>query len=78
VPDIFERASRFRPGFVGPWPYWLLLGAVVTVVPFTLVRALRAGERMPGPASAGSPPPEERAVRPAEPTASATSAGPDS
>jgi hypothetical protein len=33
VPTVFSRASLFRPGWVGPWTYWLLsvalLGAFV-------------------------------------------------
>ena len=40
LPDMFSRASSFRPGFVGPWIYWLLLAAALLVVPFALVRAL--------------------------------------
>jgi hypothetical protein len=42
LPDMFERASRFRPGLVGPWTYWLLLAAAVTLVPIALFRALRS------------------------------------
>ena len=29
VPTIFRRASLFRPGWVGPWTYWLLSAALL-------------------------------------------------
>ena len=29
VPTIFGRASLFRPGWVGPWAYWLLSAALL-------------------------------------------------
>ena len=40
LPDAFERASLFRPGWVGAWTYWLLLVALVIAVPVLLSRAL--------------------------------------
>ena len=40
LPDVFERASLFRPGWVGAWTYWLLLVALVIAVPVLLSRAL--------------------------------------
>jgi hypothetical protein len=40
LPDVFERASLFRPGWVGAWTYWLLLVALVIGVPVLLSRAL--------------------------------------
>jgi hypothetical protein len=42
VPDVFERAALFRPGWVGAWTFWLLLGAVAIGLPALLARALRA------------------------------------
>lgn len=47
MPDMFERASRFRPGVVGPWTYWALL---LVVTPALMLGALylflrAAGER---------------------------------
>ena len=41
VARIFDRASLFRPGFVGSWLYVVLMLAVVVLVPALLVRALR-------------------------------------
>ncbi|MDX6675779.1 MAG: hypothetical protein QOH11_3197 [Solirubrobacteraceae bacterium] len=40
LPDAFDRASLFRPGWVGAWTYWLLLVALVIGVPVLLSRAL--------------------------------------
>jgi hypothetical protein len=40
LPDVFDRASLFRPGWVGGWTYWLLLVALVIGVPVLLSRAL--------------------------------------
>jgi hypothetical protein len=40
VPTLFERASVFRPGWVGPWVYWLLMALTVIAVPLLLARAL--------------------------------------
>lgn len=41
VPDMFERAALFRPGWMGAWTFWLLLAAVAIGVPSLLARALR-------------------------------------
>ena len=38
--QVFERASVFRPGFVGAWLYWVLAAAVLVGVPLLLARAL--------------------------------------
>jgi hypothetical protein len=40
VPEIFRRASLFRPGFVGPWVYWLLAALILVAAPLLLARAL--------------------------------------
>lgn len=40
LPDAFDRASLFRPGWIGAWTYWLLLVALVIGVPVLLSRAL--------------------------------------
>lgn len=42
LPDIADRAARFRPGFVGPWTFWLLLLVVPPLVGLGAV-ALVAG-----------------------------------
>ena len=44
MPTAFERATLFRPGWVGAWTYWLLAVSVIFVVPFMLTRALAALE----------------------------------
>ena len=55
LPDAFARAALFRPGFVGPWTYLLLLLVVVPAAALFGVRLLatRVGERpgVPSPAS---------------------------
>ena len=41
VPAAFHRAALFRPGFVGPWTYWLLAAltlALVVACPLLLLR----------------------------------------
>jgi hypothetical protein len=50
--EIFERASLFRPVWIGPWAYWLLAGLLLVAVPALLARSLhdasandRAGSR---------------------------------
>jgi hypothetical protein len=40
VPDVFARASVFRPGWVGTWTFWVLAGLVLLGVPALLARAL--------------------------------------
>ena len=57
VPTIFERASLFRPGWVGPWAYWLLSAAILgafALAGVAVTRALRSdatdeGHRSPTP-----------------------------
>jgi hypothetical protein len=40
LPDVFERASVFRPSWVGPWVFWLLTALALIGVPLLLARAL--------------------------------------
>lgn len=42
VPEIFTRASLFRPGWVGAWTFWILLAALLVGVPALLGRSLAA------------------------------------
>jgi hypothetical protein len=42
VPEAFERASRFRPAWVGPWMFWTLLGLVAAGLPALLAAAYRS------------------------------------
>jgi hypothetical protein len=42
VPEAFERASRFRPVWVGPWTFWTLLVLVAAGVPTLLMAAYRS------------------------------------
>jgi hypothetical protein len=48
LPDMFDRAALWRPGAVGPWVFWLLLGLVALAAPLLLGWALAASERVPG------------------------------
>lgn len=43
VPDMFQRASRFRPRFVGAWTYWILLIGGLLLAPLLLWRAFASG-----------------------------------
>lgn len=47
VPDVFERASAFRPVWVGPWTFWALAGLLLIAVPALLAVALRDAFRDP-------------------------------
>ena len=38
LPEIFRRAALFRPGFVGPWTYWVL---ILLAVPGLVLWGLR-------------------------------------
>jgi hypothetical protein len=40
IPDTFERAALFRPGWVGPWTFWALLGLLAIAAPLLLGFAL--------------------------------------
>lgn len=42
VPEMFARASLFRPVWIDPWVYWLLTVLLVTLVPALLAFAIRA------------------------------------
>ena len=45
VPDMFDRATRFRPDVVGEWTFWLLLVGVAAGIPALLALALRSARR---------------------------------
>ncbi len=45
VPDIFERASVFRPGWVGPWTFWVLAALLIAAVPTMLALAVARAAR---------------------------------
>jgi hypothetical protein len=50
LPEVMERAALFRPAFVGGWTFWLLVVALVIVVPLALWRAFaRASQDAPPP-----------------------------
>lgn len=42
VPEMFERAALFRPGFIGAWTFWVLLVLVAVGVPALMAAALRS------------------------------------
>lgn len=42
VPDMFDRATTFKPGLVGAWTFWVLLGGVAIGIPLLLALALRS------------------------------------
>jgi hypothetical protein len=39
VPEMFRRASLFRPGWVGTWTLWVLAGLALLAAPLLLARA---------------------------------------
>jgi len=47
LPDVFDRASVFRPGWVGPWVYWLLTALALVGAPLLLARALADSADVP-------------------------------
>jgi hypothetical protein len=53
IGDVFQRASLFRPGFVGAWTYWVLAALMVLAVPALLWRALGGVEDAPTDAEPG-------------------------
>jgi hypothetical protein len=44
---VFDRASVFRPGWVGAWVFWLLTAGMAIGVPLLLARALAESEDAP-------------------------------
>jgi hypothetical protein len=51
LPEVFDRTSLFRPGWVGAWTYWLLLVTLVIGVPVLLSRALASASEEDDPDS---------------------------
>jgi hypothetical protein len=56
--DAFDRASLFRPAWVGPWTFWLLSALALIGVPLLLARALADSSDAPAAPPAGPAPPE--------------------
>jgi 4-amino-4-deoxy-L-arabinose transferase-like glycosyltransferase len=61
VPAIFERASVWAPGFVGPWLFWALL--VLAPLTFAAAGFLAGGGRAPEPNDPAGPDPPRRLPR---------------
>jgi hypothetical protein len=40
LPDVFNRASLFRPGWVGTWTFWVLTALLLVGVPVLLALAM--------------------------------------
>jgi hypothetical protein len=68
LPDVFERASLFRPRFVEPWMLWLLFAAILIAAPLVLVRALAGAAG----ASRDEQPGESTDTGPADPPSEAS------
>lgn len=54
LPKLFERASLFRPGFYGPWLFWVVLFAGVPLLLYAAIRTManadvRLRRRLPLP-----------------------------
>ena len=45
LPTLFERVALFRPGWVGPWTYWLLFLVVIPALAYAALRVLLHPER---------------------------------
>lgn len=52
--QVADRAALFRPGWVGPWTYWLLAALVALGIPALLAVALRGALRADADADADS------------------------
>jgi GT2 family glycosyltransferase len=53
IPDAFQRAALFKPGFLGAWSFWLLAALVLLAVPALTALALSratGGGAPPAPA----------------------------
>jgi hypothetical protein len=53
IPDLFEHASVFHPGWVEPWVFWLLCILVFAGIPVALALGLASAARDDSDASAG-------------------------
>ncbi len=42
VPVALRRAATFKPGWVGPWTFWVLLAGMVVGLPLLLAAGIRA------------------------------------
>jgi hypothetical protein len=69
LPDVFDRASLFRPGWVGAWTFWVLAVLLLAGVPLLLALAVaRSRDRgEPDAAEAEGDAKGERATRPRVP-----------
>jgi hypothetical protein len=47
LPAIFERASLFRPGPIGPWTFWLLLFGVMPLLIYGGLRTIARADTAP-------------------------------
>jgi hypothetical protein len=45
LPAMFERASLFRPGFYGPWLFWVVLFAGVPLLLYAAIRTIANADR---------------------------------
>jgi hypothetical protein len=48
LPDVFQRAALWHPGWIGAWSFWVLLALLLAGVPLLLRRALAAAEQVHG------------------------------
>jgi hypothetical protein len=69
LPDVFDRASLFRPGWVGAWTFWLLTVVLLVGIPVLLALALARspGEGEPGSEPSGGGPRDARVEQPRVP-----------
>jgi predicted membrane protein DUF2142 len=44
LPKMFERASLFRPGFYGPWLFWLVLFAGMPALLYAAIRTIATAD----------------------------------
>jgi hypothetical protein len=40
IPTIFRRASLFRPSWIGPWLYWLLVAVLAGATAWLALRLI--------------------------------------
>jgi hypothetical protein len=59
LPTVFQRASLWRPSWVGPWTFWALLVGVLGTFGLAVMAVVRAAEddELPPPSTPSDPPP---------------------
>lgn len=41
MPTVFRRAALFRPGWVGPWTYWIVFAVAISIIALLAIALMR-------------------------------------